>query len=194
MERNTAVAEHEGVRRFAEAFPRHDHVQGHTCGDGVCGDACHTRVLVAGDWTHKQTSGGVGDVYANSTQYKLAHVLAAFLLVVLVCEWGTSSRCVWCALYGKHGGDVEKIRLTKVYRQYSKLKLRQERVLHCTHCGRYWNRDEHGALAIRVNALWYMKYGVYHPMFRPPYSCVGKDLGPDGKPNLHQMEPVELRP
>lgn len=83
--------------------------------------------------------------------------------------------------------------MTRMYRTYPGVdgrpdKRRRERVLYCSHCGRHWHRDEHGALAILVNALWYLRYGVYHPFYRPPWATPASDT----KRNFHQREPVPL--
>lgn len=155
-------------------------------------------ILGIGAWTPKQTSGkrggnaGVGNPFAGSFQALVASLLVT-VVTLLVCEWGTSSRCVWCALYGDHGGDPEKVRLSKLRRKYPGRdgwpdKWRTERVLFCSHCGRYWNRDVHGALAIRVNLLWYLRYGHWHPLYRPPWCKPESDPHCD----LHQHSPVPL--
>jgi hypothetical protein len=151
------------------------------------------RVLAIGSWTPAQTHGGLGNPYEDACQIRLARSLRTHsgYLVLIVCEWGTSSRCIWCILYGDHKGDIDLVRLTKMRRTRADGSSQFTRCLYCEHCGRMWNRDEHGALAIRVNLLWFMKYGVYHPMLRPPY--VKYTHEPAGLERFHQKNPVPLR-
>ncbi len=118
-------------------------------------------------------------------------------MVVVVCEWGSSTRCGWCALYGDHKGAVDNVRMQAVCRHVPAQgarseHCRRERLMYCPHCGRLWNRDVHGALAIRLNLLWYLRYGVWHPFYRPPWVMQGKDLDEHGQPNFHQDKPVPL--
>jgi hypothetical protein len=128
--------------------------------------------------------------WSGSLQLVFAELLLATHIILMVCEYNTSQLCVFDALFGDHGGDPERARMTRLYRVYPDGSRRWEREFYCSHCGRVWHRDVHAALAIRVNLLWLLKYGCYHPFYRPPW-LRGKDgrvlgAGPDGKPDFHQ--------
>ncbi len=61
-------------------------------------------ILGIGAWTPRQTAGkrggnpAVGNPFAGSMQALAATLLAPLFIVLLVCEYNTSSLCIWCAL------------------------------------------------------------------------------------------------
>lgn len=67
--------------------------------------ALNGKVIVGvGAWTPGQTSekrggpAGRGNPFDGSLQALVATLLVDLLILVLVCEYGTSSLCVWCTL------------------------------------------------------------------------------------------------
>lgn len=164
-----------------------------SCSTHETGPKLLPRIVAFGQFTGSLLYGAARKglrAWSDSLQFLFAQQLLTTHMILMVCEYNTSQVCVFDALYGNHGGDVRKAKMSRLYRKYPDGSTRWERELYCPHCGRIWHRDVHAALAIRVNLLWLLKYGCYHPFYRPPWlrNKEGRVPGADadGKPDFHQ--------